>query len=55
VPRRGNKGETALALGGEFGNSYGWIVEPGGKFYSRLELAEAVLELLKFMYESDQK
>lgn len=54
-PRRGNRGETALALGGKFENSYGWIVEPGGKFYSRLELAEAVLELLKFMYESDQK
>lgn len=54
-PRRGNKGETALALGGQFGNSYGWIVEPGGKFYSRLALAEAVLELLKFMYERDQK
>lgn len=53
-PRRGNKGETALAIGGQFENSYGWIVEPGGKFYSRLELAEAVLELLKFMYESDQ-
>lgn len=53
-PRR-LKGETALALPGVFNNSFGWIVEPAGKFYSRRELADTVLDLLKFMYEVDKK
>jgi hypothetical protein len=51
-PRR-VKGETALALPSKFKNTFGWTVEPGGKFYSRRELADTVLELLKFMYESE--
>ena len=51
-PRR-IKGETALALPGVSKDSFGWIVEPGSKFYSRRELAETVLELLKFIHEDD--
>jgi hypothetical protein len=47
------KGETALALPGRSKDSFGWIVEPGSKFYSRCELAETVIELFKFMHEHD--
>ena len=52
---RPKKGETSLALPGSSGDSFGWIVEPTGRFYTRRELAESLLELLKFIHENDRK
>ncbi|MBN1324499.1 MAG: hypothetical protein JW986_10970 [Methanotrichaceae archaeon] len=53
LERRRKKAETALALPGKFEDTFGWIIEPGSKFYSRRELADTVLELLKFMHENN--
>lgn len=46
--------ETALAFPAMHKKSFGWIVEPSGKFYSRCELADDILDLLKYMCENDK-